>query len=322
MKGQSQKMKTEIVVKTDSELNRASNEQQAIQMVLNAVKSEHTRRAYERALTEFFQWIAETGKPIVKTTVNEYRQYLESNHIGSINQRLSAIRKLALEASDNGLISEQVSNGIKNVRGVSTEGDRTGNWLSKEQAQDLINAPNCDTLKGLRDRAILAVMLGCGLRRFEVAKLRWEHIQQREGRWVILNLVGKRDKVRTIPMPSWCKLALDEYNRELSHKDGYCDNETVGTIFVSINKGDNVSGLSMSPQAIRDIVIKYGNELSLGIAAHDLRRTFAKLAYKGGAQLEQIQLSLGHSSIKTTEIYLGLKQDLQDAPCDHIGLRI
>lgn len=315
-------MKTEIVVNTENTLSKATQEQQVIQMVLNAVKSEHTRRAYERALTDFFKWVAETGKPIVKDTVNEYRQYLESNRIGSINQRLSAIRKLAIEASDNGLISEQVSSGIKNVKGLSTEGQRMGSWLTKEQAQDLLNSPNCDTLKGLRDRAILAVMLGCGLRRFEVAKLRWEHVQQREGRWVILNLVGKRDKVRSIPMPAWCKVALDEYNRELSHREGYCDPETVGLVFVSINKGDNVSGLSMSPQAIRDIVIKYGNELSLGIAAHDLRRTFAKLAHKGGAQLEQIQLSLGHSSIKTTEIYLGLRQDLTNAPCDVLGLRL
>ena len=56
-------------------------------------------------------------------------------------------------------------------------------------------------------------------------------------------------------------------------------------------------------------------------AAHDLRRTFAKLAHKGGAGLDQIQLSLGHASIKTTERYVGIAQDLQDAPCDHIDCR-
>jgi integrase len=56
------------------------------------------------------------------------------------------------------------------------------------------------------------------------------------------------------------------------------------------------------------------------LAPHDLRRTFAKLAHKGDAPLEQIQLSLGHASIQTTERYLGVKQSLSDAPCDHLGL--
>jgi integrase len=57
------------------------------------------------------------------------------------------------------------------------------------------------------------------------------------------------------------------------------------------------------------------------LAPHDLRRTFAKLAHKGRAPLEQIQLSLGHASIQTTERYLGVRQDLQDAPCDYLGIR-
>jgi len=58
------------------------------------------------------------------------------------------------------------------------------------------------------------------------------------------------------------------------------------------------------------------------IAPHDLRRTFAKLAHKGGSALDQIQLSLGHGSIQTTQRYLGVEQDLTDAPCDRLGLRL
>lgn len=79
----------------------------------------------------------------------------------------------------------------------------------------------------------------------------------------------------------------------------------------------------MTPQAVRDIVKDYGQQIGLPeLAAHDLRRTFAKLAHKGGAGLDQIQLSLGHASIKTTEKYLGVSQNLTDAPCDHLGLTI
>jgi len=77
----------------------------------------------------------------------------------------------------------------------------------------------------------------------------------------------------------------------------------------------------MTAQAVFAIVVGYGKQLDLKIAPHDLRRTFAKLAHKGHAAIEQIQISLGHSSIQTTERYLGIEQDLSDAPCDRLGIR-
>ena len=70
-----------------------------------------------------------------------------------------------------------------------------------------------------------------------------------------------------------------------------------------------------------EAVAGYTRKAGLGrITPHDLRRTFAKLAHPGRAPLEQIQISLGHASIQTTERYLGLKQNLHDAPCDRLGL--
>jgi integrase len=79
-------------------------------------------------------------------------------------------------------------------------------------------------------------------------------------------------------------------------------------------------GERMTEQAIYNIVVSYAEKLEKrGIAPHDLRRTFAKLAHKGGSPIDQIQLSPGHDSIQTTEKYLGVEQDLSDAPCDHLG---
>ena len=78
---------------------------------------------------------------------------------------LSAIRKLAMEAGDNGLLNPTMAAGIGRVKGVSQKGVRAGNWLTKQQAKELINTPDKSTLKGLRDRAILAVMIGSGLQR-------------------------------------------------------------------------------------------------------------------------------------------------------------
>lgn len=82
-------------------------------------------------------------------------------------------------------------------------------------------------------------------------------------------------------------------------------------------------GECFTDQAIYNIIVSYAEKLEKqGIAPHDLRRTFAKLAHKGVSPIDQIQLSLGHDSIQTTEKYLGVEQDLTDAPCDHMGLRI
>jgi integrase len=90
-----------------------------------------------------------------------------------------------------------------------------------------------------------------------------------------------------------------------------------------MNNRRQVTGDVLLPQNIMEAVSKYGKRIGIPkLAPHDLRRTFAKLAHKGRAALEQIQLSLGHASILTTERYLGVRQDLQDAPCDHLGIRI
>lgn len=205
--------------------------------------------------------------------------------------------------------------------GVSRRGVRTGNWLIREQAQRLIDAPDVSTLKGLRDRAILAVMVGGGLRRAEVARLAWGDIQMREARWVIVDLVGKGNRVRAVPIPLWVKVALDAWQDGVAGQLGFWPGEE-RRVFVSINKGSAVSGQELTPQAVYNVVAQYAEETGLQVAVHDLRRTFAKLAHKGGAALDQIQLTLGHSSIRTTEQYLGVEQNLTQAPCDVLGLEL
>jgi integrase len=124
---------------------------------------------------------------------------------------MSAIRKLAAEAADNGLLAPELAQGISRVKSVKSTGIRVGNWLSQRQAQALLSAPDITTVAGLRDRAILAVLLGCGLRRSEVAALTFAHVQQRDGRWCIVDLVGKHGRVRTAPMPAWVKVAIDAW---------------------------------------------------------------------------------------------------------------
>lgn len=293
-------------------------EKKIIEMVLDALPSENSRRAYRRHLEDFFVWHASENRPeLNKALINKYIKDLRGQKLSSstINQKLSAIRKLAAEAEDNNLIDSKIANGIRAVKGVPFRGRRTGNWLTKEEAQMWLNAPDVKTLKGVRDRAVLSVLIGCGLRRAEAAILSVSHIEQREGRWAIVDIVGKRDKMRTVPMPSWAKATIDSWTYAARIDDGF--------IFRRVNKGGNLMGERITDQAIYDIVTGYAEKLEKqGIAPHDLRRSFAKLAHKGGSPIDQIQLSLGHDSIQTTEKYLGVEQDLTDAPCDHLGLRI
>ena len=160
---------------------------------------------------------------------------------------------------------------------------------------------------------LLALLVGSGLRRGELAGLEFSAIAQREGRWAIVDLVGKHGRVRTVPMPSWAKTALDGWAAAAGIDSG--------SVLRRVSKGGRVGPGPLGAQSIFETVVSYARKAGLGkITPHDLRRTFAKLAHLGRAPLEQIQISLGHASIQTTERYLGLKQNLHDAPCDRLGL--
>ena len=166
-------------------------------LVLDSVSSPITKRVYNLGLDEFFAWYGQEPRAgFTKATVSAWRVALEARGLGavSINVRITAVRKLAVEAADNGLLAPDLANGITRVKGVASKGVRLGNWLSLKQAQALLNAPDITTTKGLRDRAIIAVLLGCGLRRSEVSALTVKHVQQRDGRWCIVDLVGKHGR--------------------------------------------------------------------------------------------------------------------------------
>ena len=287
-------------------------------LVLDSVSSPITKRVYNMALDEFFSWYDQAPRGgFTKATVSAWRVSLEERKLGSssIIVRMSAIRKLAVEAADNGLLGPELAAGIQRVKSAKSVGVRMGNWLSQKQAQALLNTPDISTLKGLRDRAIIAVLLGCGLRRSEVAALTMAHVQQRDGRWVILDLVSKHKRVRTVPVPTWTKVAIDAWTARAGVTEGY--------VFRPVHRGDELRGDHLSEKVIWQLLRPYAAAAGVaGIAPHDLRRTTAKLCRAAGGELEQIQLLLGHASVQTTERYLGTKQDLVHAPNDGIKLRV
>src|SRR5215468_9521535 len=126
-------------------------------LVLDSVSSPITKRVYNLGLDEFFAWYGQEPRPgFTKATVAAWRVALEARGLGavSINVRITAVRKLAVESADNGLLARELANGITRVKGVASKGGCLGNWLTARQARALLNAPDAATTKGLRDRAI------------------------------------------------------------------------------------------------------------------------------------------------------------------------
>jgi integrase len=266
--------------------------------------------------TNFVDWYcSEPRLALNRTVVLRYRTYLEARQLapGTINLRLGAVRRLAYEAADSGLLSSDLAAGIRRVKGVRNLGVRLGNWLSSEQSVALWQAPDSIGLKGKRDRALLALLLACGLRRHEAVALKLEHLEQREEHWAIVDLKGKAGHVRTVPVPGWVMEELRVWMNAAGIDRG--------KIFRRVTKMGRILGEGMTEKAVWHIVKDSAKRIGLEkLAPHDLRRTCARLCHAAGGELEQIQFLLGHISIQTTERYLGCKQRIRSAVNDRIGI--
>ena len=288
-----------------------------ISLTLDGLASPHTRRAYQAALDEFLTW-SEGQQPSVmsKALVHSYKAMLLEKELApaTINLRLAAVRRLGQEAADNGLLDVGVASAISKVRGIRLYGVRIGRWLTSAAARELLGTPDSGSLRGKRDRTILAVLLGCGLRRGETAAVSVAQLRIVEDRWVIADLVGKHGRIRTVAVPIWAKAAVDEWCRVGSI--------LAGRLFRRIKKCAEVTGEGFSPQAIYDIVLEHARKVDPDVRPHDLRRSFARLAHEGHAPIEQLSMTLGHASIATTEKYIAAKQHFRVAPCDVLDLDI
>ena len=283
--------------------------------VLNSLSSPRSRRNYKFAMEQFITWYcSEPRLALNRTVVLRFRLYLESLGLaaGTIDQRLAAVRRLAYEASDSGLLSPELAAGIRRVKGVKQLGFRTGNWLNREQARLLLEKSDGNNLRSIRDVAMISILLGCGLRRAELSGLRKEDIQVRQGHWAIVDLVGKGKHVRTVPMPIWVKDAVDRWLTAAS--------VVTGRVFRAVSRHGTPWGTGVSENVVWYVIRNCAQRLELDhLAPHDLRRTCAKLCHVNGGELEQIQFLLGHASVLTTERYLGCKQNLEEPVNDRFG---
>src|SRR5271168_555700 len=278
--------------------------------VLDTVASPHSKRNYAKALDDLFAFCA--SRPLSRSLLMEWRAGMESLSPSTINVRLSAVRKMIGEARKNGMLGAEEASSLTEVPNMSQKGTRLGNWLTREQAKELLAVPDRSTLKGKRDYVIIALLVGCALRRRELASLMVETIQLREGRWVLVDLEGKGRRVRTVAVPVWVKQGINSWMSAAGIEDG--------RLLRSITKGGKI-GDTLSDWAVWSVVERSAKEIGIErFGAHDLRRTCAKLCRKAGGDLEQIKFLLGHSSIQTTERYLGSEQEIAVAVNDNLGL--
>jgi len=164
-----------------------------VSLVINSLSSPHSRRAYEQGIKSFMTWYNKQGNPgLSKRIIQQYQRTLENDGLSpsTINLHISAIKRFINEAIDNRLLNldPYIVMGIEKIKGIKDKGIRTGNWLTLRQAQKLPDSTGKETLKGKRDKSIFAVLLGTGLRREEIVNLTFSHLQQREGRWVFVDI--------------------------------------------------------------------------------------------------------------------------------------
>ena len=287
-----------------------------IEAALLGVTNQHTERAYRRWITEYLRYHDQQGKPpITRTEIQGFMSSLISagKSPQSANQSLSAIKRLAEVLVDYQLIDETTAARIERTKGMKVLGRKTGSWLTERQAADLVNNPD-DSLRGLRDRAVLAVAYGCGLRRTEIATLRFENLQYiaPEDKWVF-QVRGKHNRTREIVLGRSVKVHLDRWIAAAELEAGY--------IFPAMDKNtEELYDQPMHPNTVYKIVKRNAEHLGLNAAPHDLRRSFALNSWKNGegAHIVQIQKNLGHQSLATTEGYMNVGYDYKGAPSNFL----
>lgn len=281
--------------------------------VERSLTSENSRRAYRTSLFHFFAWCASSkgNGTFSRLSVLQYkddiigaRKGMESGEWerqyspATVNLRLAAIRALAQEAADAGLVDQSEAAAIRRIRGEKQSGSKIGNWLQKYEVDAVLKSVDRTSLRGKRDYAILAVLFATALRRRELVELQVATMQQRDSQWGLIGLRGKGGKVRNISLPEWVRLAIMDWLMATQIIQG--------SVFRSLSRHGKLGGQQMSEESVKLILSHYavlcGHD---NFRPHDARRTCARLCRSSNAAIEDVQELLGHSSLQTTERYLG-----------------
>lgn len=194
----------------------------------------------------------------------------------------------------------------------ASNGHKAHFWLSQADVRRLLRTCNDDSLKCQRDKIVLGILVGAGLRRDELCRLEFSDLkhQPRNGKLrVVLDVTGKGSKARVVPISDALAAAIDAWHKPCRSR---------GRIARSVNKA-GILGDSLSPVGIFKIVNRAGATIGYpALAPHDLRRTFAQIGFEAGIPITQISRLLGHASLATTQRYLNLDLDLETTVGDFV----
>lgn len=276
----------------------------------------NTLRAYRNDVKEFmaFTGIRESAdfRLVKRSHLIAWRRTLEGRGLepATIRRKLSAMASLFDHLCETNSVPFNPADGVKRPNQGMNEGKSPA--LGDEQAKALLEAPSGDTLKGIRDRAILSVLLFHGLRRAELCSLRVGDIESRRG-VLHFKVQGKGDKIRFVPAHPHSMQCITEYLEKSERGD------LAGQpLFVRVKGGIDQQKTALTGHAIfKDVVQRYARQLGLAprsVCVHGLRATAATNALDHNAGIEKVQDWLGHASIQTTRLYDRRKAKPEDSP--------
>jgi integrase/recombinase XerD len=272
------------------------------------LRNPNTRKAYENDLREFRRFVGitrpEEFRTITRAHVIAWRKDLEKRACAptTIQRKLAALSSLFAYLTEQNAVLHNPVDGVKRPKSNRQEG--TTPALSDEQARALLTAPQGESLKAKRDRAILATLAYHGMRREELCKLKVRDLQRRDGA-LQFRIEGKGEKVRYVPAGMKALRLITEYLEAAGHKE-----DLEGPLFRPVQ--NRVSGELNKPlhpvSVYQDIVKRYGQEVGItadvrGFCVHSLRATAATNALAHGADIAKVQEWLGHADISTTRMY-------------------
>jgi site-specific recombinase XerD len=283
------------------------------------ITNEKTRRAYKIDVTEFssFAGIRSSAelRTITRAHVIAWRKDLEARELSpaSIRRKLSALSSLFDYLCERNAVAGNPVDGVKRPMANGNEG--TTPALGDAQARKLLDAPPADTLKGIRDKAILAALLYHGMRREELCSLRVRDIQSRQG-VKHFRIKGKREKIRFVPVHALAQRLIEEYLLRSGH-----GNDLAGPLFrpVKNNRTGELRRFLNANSVYRNIVRKYGLETGIdaevnGLCVHSLRATAATNALSHDSDIAKVQEWLGHANVSTTRLYDRRKTRPEESP--------
>ena len=174
-----------------------------------------SRRVYAARIRDYLAW--SRGSPLDREHVQRYMRALELQAASPQvrNQALAALKKLSCEAAELAWIEQSAAAQIGRIKARRITGIRSGKWLTRDQAQRLLQAPDRTTVTGRRDSVVLALLLGCGLRRDEAVRLGTAQCIAMDGRMVLRNVEGKGDRIRSVSVPRWAQTTIENWIKEL-----------------------------------------------------------------------------------------------------------